>query len=1147
LDDVLHFLRLSGSRAGAVLHAWRGPLQLAGLVIGGIVTAIVFFVAGAIIRVLIGPVSLGPFNGQVAAAISSSLPGLAVGYDQAAIEWSPEEHRINLVILGARVLDGQQRIIAQAPKAEVDLAAGPFLHGELQVERIALVGVQLTLVRGKDGSLRLGLGRDAGDNDVLERIRDAISRSKGGASSLESFAVRHARLAFLDEASGAFVVSPDANFQLSTGEGATAKTTPGLEAGIDAALEISGQPSHLLANLKLPRGNGPVSGDVSLTGLNLNTLGANAKAFAFMAPFDLKTDITGSFVFDRGTHLHYADLGIAASGVVKGGSAPLHVRALKVVARYDGDTGLLLVDDASLEGDHARAHLTGRGKLDFDANNALTLATLDIAADQFAVNMPGLVKQSISLGHVAAHAVYTPAIERIDIQDVKVSGGPMNAQLNVSVTLVPNQSSAVSLDGTIGAMPVRDFLNYWPLNVGEGAREWIDLNIKTGRIGPLVLHADIKAGALDLPALPEDALNVSVPLADATVTYIHGFPPMTSVQGTALLTGNTFKATIAQGTVGTLKMTNGVVTIAQLNAPGTIADIHGHIDGSVADLLKLIDNKPLQYPTRFHIDPATARGMSSTDLAVQVPTRHDVSTDQVVISAKVATTGFGLQLSKSTKITGGDILFNVTNKDLHATGTAAMGGAALNIDWTEVFDTKSDITTTILAKGILDDATRTALNINAGGLITGPVNMTAKVLGHRGDLRSAAMTMDLTPATMSMDILNFHKAPGTPATAVVNAAFGPDSSIKTAAIAASGAGMNLHGTIFFTNGDMTRLEFPDLRVGPNNDFALVYSETAAGGLDVSVRGKTGDGTGIGRTNATTNKAPQPATADTSEPFHISVHLDRVVLRDNVSFGAFALDVAGAGNKPQSMSLSATLPKSGKLTGSIVPSEAGRIVSLTSNDTGDLLDGVFGFNSMVGGDLNIKATLSPVNTVKAKAPLDYSGTVTIKDFKIVHQPFLARLFSAGSLIGIGDLMRGDGITFDKLEVPFRAQNDFITIHDARGAGPAVGITSDGYIDRAGNQIALKGTLAPAYGLNSILGNIPLLGDVLVSKQGEGIFGMTYSATGSADQPNISVNPLSALAPGIFRRIFEGSMPVAPTPPAPVIPQANTTPAPAAPQQ
>jgi hypothetical protein len=51
-------------------------------------------------------------------------------------------------------------------------------------------------------------------------------------------------------------------------------------------------------------------------------------------------------------------------------------------------------------------------------------------------------------------------------------------------------------------------------------------------------------------------------------------------------------------------------------------------------------------------------------------------------------------------------------------------------------------------------------------------------------------------------------------------------------------------------------------------------------------------------------------------------------------------------------------------------------------------------------------------------------------------------------------------------------------------------------------------------------------------------MTYSIKGNADQPDLSINPLSVLTPGIFRRIFEGKMPTAaqapsnqPPPPAP----------------
>jgi hypothetical protein len=126
--------------------------------------------------------------------------------------------------------------------------------------------------------------------------------------------------------------------------------------------------------------------------------------------------------------------------------------------------------------------------------------------------------------------------------------------------------------------------------------------------------------------------------------------------------------------------------------------------------------------------------------------------------------------------------------------------------------------------------------------------------------------------------------------------------------------------------------------------------------------------------------------------------------------------------------------------------------------------------------------------------------------------------------MGDLMGGSGITVENLDVPFSSKNNVISIKDGAASGPAVGLTADGYIDRPKNLLALKGTLVPAYGINSIVSNIPLLGDVLASKKGEGIIGVvTYSATGNADEPNISVNPLSALAPGILRRIFQGSMP------------------------
>jgi len=42
---------------------------------------------------------------------------------------------------------------------------------------------------------------------------------------------------------------------------------------------------------------------------------------------------------------------------------------------------------------------------------------------------------------------------------------------------------------------------------------------------------------------------------------------------------------------------------------------------------------------------------------------------------------------------------------------------------------------------------------------------------------------------------------------------------------------------------------------------------------------------------------------------------------------------------------------------------------------------------------------------------------------------------------------------------------------------------------------------------------------VSKEGEGIIGLTYQARGDLDEPDVIVNPLSMLTPGILRRLFE----------------------------
>jgi Protein of unknown function/AsmA-like C-terminal region len=1107
----------------------------AALVLAAAGAAIVFFVVGAAIRLLVGPVSLGPFGGSLSNAIAQALPGITVQYDQAAIEWTRDQGRVNLVILGARVFDSEGRIIAQAPKADIDLAAQPLLQGKAVVRRITLVGVQLTLVRTQDGGLRLGVEKDKNQHDILSRIKDAISKSSGKPSSLQSFAVRDARLAFYDEPTGLFLVAPDANFQV-TNEDA------GISAQLDASLEIAGHPAHVTGQFKLPPNKGPVTGNVSVTGLDLRALGTGSKAFADARKIGLVVDMSGAFTV-LGAHLVSADFGLGAKGTldVPGlARGPLKVNSLQLVARYDGNTGRLLVDDASLSAGGVAAHLTGRGELFYDASGALERIGFDAAMDKVALDMPGVLASPVALRSVAANGSYMPATRDLVFEHLQAQGGALSLQAQGKLTLVPKQAPALELKGQMGTLPLKEFLHYWPLVAGSGARDWVQRNMAVGNVGPIAFEAHMPAGMLDASQLPEGALKVVLPLSGAEANYIQGLTHLTQLKGVATLTGDTFSADIQSARIGPLAVSKGHALIANLHVPGPPGAFEAHVDGNITDVLTLIDKQPLNYPTRFGIDIQDTKGTAGLDLSFRLPMKKNLSVDDVAIGIKAQVAGLGYSLSDHARLADGSASLEIDNAKLHANGNALLADSRLNFDWTEDFRTNDPVTTRIAIKGTLDDGGRAALNFPSSGFVKGPAPVTATLTGHRASLRSADMTLDLTPAVMTLDLIGLDKPAGFPATAHVTANFGPGSAIQAETLKVTGPGVTASGgAAFDKDGHLVSLAFPIIHFGAANDFSLTL--TRANGInDIVVRGKSLDGerlAGRGSKNGD--------DFSLTGPFHIGAHLDRMMLRDGVAVAPFALDVTGTGDKLATLSLSGSLSKTATISGDLVGGEGGRRLTFVTNDAGLLAKGFFGFSSLKGGKVELAATLGGKST-KADAP-DYQGKLVVTDVKVLNQPFLTRLFSAGSLGGLIDLMQNQGISVDKLEVPFSSRNGVIDVHNAHATGPAVGATADGYIDRPKNDIALKGTLVPLFGVNSMLGKIPIIGNVLVSKEGEGIFGMTYSVKGNADQPSVSVNPLSVLTPGIFRRIFEGKMPTAAQAPsnAPGNAPGNTATPPAAP--
>jgi hypothetical protein len=1088
--------------------------------------AATFFCLGLFFRVLMGPVSLGPFNGELHAALKQLLPILDVRFDDAALEWNRSEGRISLVILGTRVFDRSRRIVAEAPKAEIGLAVAPLLRGRVIVDRIALIGVQLTLVHTKSGALRLGIEQEQGGDDVLKRIRDAIAHSSGAPSTLKSFAVREARLAFYDEESGAFIVAPQADLQVTGPSSSGNRHDNSITANLAARIEISGKPARIFATLNLPNRGDRVTGDLSVNGLDLKALSTDGHGFAFLAPFALTADVTGSWTIAHGTKLVFADFGIGASGSVNGLGRPLHVRSLRLVGRYDGVTGRLLIDDASLAGAEARVHLTGSMALNVDQNRGFQGSEFSLAVDKFALDMPGAMERAVSLGRATFQGVYSAADKSVVLAQARVSGGPLTAALAGRIVLGGDKSPELDLDGRVEAISVRALLPYWPLRLVSGARSWIAANVSSGLIGPVVIHSRIPAGAFQQPAIPDDDISVSFPVAGATINYLQGLTRLTSVAGTVELNGDTFKASLTSGAIGPLSISQGHAVISSLHVHGTPVNVSARVVGGLPQFLALLDMKPLQYPTRFHINRLSARGAAAFDISVRVPTIRGESVDAIAISASGSVNALAIALGPHTQISNGALSIAIDNSRLHAAGKIDLGPVALNVDWTEVFKPKGPVSTNVTLRGTLDDAARATLDLPTGDYLTGPVGLDAHLEGYRGAIHKASFQLALTESTLSADLLAWRKAPGTSASANVEAVLDDGGSIRTADIVVTGPSLTANGTATFApDGTLQSLAVPSVRAGPLNDFALMLKKQPMSGLDLTITGNSFDGSALGRRKSGTGE--KTPIHETGDPFHLSAKLAKLALRDGVIIAPFALDASGTGHSPRTLSANGGLGKS-TLVVSLAATGNQRHLTATAGDAALLLQGLLGNAGIKGGDLSLQATL-PAATASAhrgEDSTDAAGELIIRNCTVLNQAFLTRAFSSGSPAGVVDLMRGQGIALDSVHIPFRMTGDVISIHDARASGPSIGLTADGYIDRASNQIALQGAIAPLYGLNSLLGAIPVLGDVFVSKKGEGLFGVTYNVSGDLDSPKISTNPLSVLAPGILRRVFEGAAPTAP---------------------
>jgi hypothetical protein len=153
----------------------------------------------------------------------------------------------------------------------------------------------------------------------------------------------------------------------------------------------------------------------------------------------------------------------------------------------------------------------------------------------------------------------------------------------------------------------------------------------------------------------------------------------------------------------------------------------------------------------------------------------------------------------------------------------------------------------------------------------------------------------------------------------------------------------------------------------------------------------------------------------------------------------------------------------------------------------------------------------LNLQSLEAPRSYAGALRIEGPRLRDAPAMAELLNLISVVGLLEQLSGDGINLGTVDARFVLSPGRLTLTEGAAVGPSLGISMDGVYDTNARRYDMQGVVSPLYMVNGLVG-------ALFAPRREGLFGFSYRLTGTAQQSNVSVNPLSILTPGIFREIF-----------------------------
>jgi hypothetical protein len=417
----------------------------------------------------------------------------------------------------------------------------------------------------------------------------------------------------------------------------------------------------------------------------------------------------------------------------------------------------------------------------------------------------------------------------------------------------------------------------------------------------------------------------------------------------------------------------------------------------------------------------------------------------------------------------------------------------------------------------LDDEARRRLDYDfAPDRLSGPVTVDLTYSTFERGRAEATALADLRGASLAIAEAGWKKPPDQPATAKLVFEFENEKFSKSPQIEIKAAGLDGRFAVVLA-GDRQRIDHIDIRrllVG-GNDLAGSVGRRTGGGWRADIRAARLDGQNLlkGALGDTGPGSPVPLA--------INARIDRLTFGPRRELQQVAAEMLRDGGTWQSARIDARYANGRQLSVRL-GEEGGRRFSFQSDDLGATMKLLDITDNVVGGRITVTGQLSDSGGKRA-----LRGHIEGENYVLVRAPVMARMLALPSLTGFASMLSGSGLPFMSLRGDFGYRGSRITLDRLLAYGESLGVTANGWIDVDQDRVELQGTVAPAYAINSILDNIPIVGQLLGGGS-QGLFAANYRVSGSSNDPDVMVNPLSALAPGILRQIFAPLVGLPPVP-------------------